>query len=53
MATSYNLHFANYSLSKKHVSQLIPTTMWKQLYIDYQTTYLDSYLMEETLEDQL
>jgi hypothetical protein len=53
MATSYNLHFANYSLSKKNVTQLIPTTMWKQVYTHYQTTYLHSYLVEETLKDGL
>jgi len=52
METSYNLHFANYSLSKQ-VTQLIPTTMWKQVYINYQTTYFDSYLVEETFKDQL
>jgi hypothetical protein len=27
--------------------------VWKQVYIDYQTTYLDSCLMEETLKDWL
>jgi hypothetical protein len=48
MATSYNLHFVNYSLGKKYVTQFIPTLVWKQV---YQTTYLDSYLTEETLKD--
>jgi hypothetical protein len=27
--------------------------VWKQVYIDYQTTYLDSYLIEETFKDWL
>ncbi len=53
MATSYNLHFVNYSLGKKHVIQLIPTLMWKQVYIDYQTIYHDSYLMEKNFKDWL
>jgi hypothetical protein len=44
MATSYNLHFANYSLGKKQVIQLISVTMLKQVYIDYQTIYPNSYL---------
>jgi hypothetical protein len=51
MATSYNLQFANYSLSKKQVTQLIPIVVWKQVYIDYQTTYLDSCIVEETLKN--
>jgi hypothetical protein len=51
MVTPYNLHFANYSLGKKHVTQLIPTIVWKQIYTDYQTIYLDSYLTEETFKD--
>ncbi len=51
MATSYNLHFANYSLGKKQVTQFIPIVMWKQIYIDYQTIYLDSYLAEKTFKD--
>jgi len=50
MATSYNLHFANYSLGKKQVTQLILIVVWKQIYINYQTTYLDSYLAEKTLK---
>jgi hypothetical protein len=29
MATFYNLHFANYSLGKKQVTQFIPIVMWK------------------------
>jgi hypothetical protein len=53
MVTFYNLHFANYSLGKKQVTQLIHIVMWKQIYINYQTTYPDSYLVEETLEDIL
>jgi hypothetical protein len=27
--------------------------MWKQVYIDHQATHRDSYLVEETLKDQL
>lgn len=53
MATFYNLHVANYNLGKKHVIQLIPTIVLKQVYTNYQTIYLDSYLMEETFKDQL
>jgi hypothetical protein len=52
MATSYNLHFANYSLGNKQVTQLIPPIVWKQVYIDYQTTYLDSNLLEKTFKYQ-
>jgi hypothetical protein len=51
MVTSYNLHFVNYSLGKKQITQLIPTLVWKQVYTDYQTAYLDSYLTEKTLKD--
>jgi hypothetical protein len=53
MAMSYNLHFANYSLGKKHVTQLILVVVWKQVYTDYQTNHLDSYLAKETFKDQL
>ncbi len=53
MVTSYNLHFVNYSLGKKQITQLIPTLVWKQVYTDYQTAYLDSYLTEKTLKDWL
>jgi hypothetical protein len=27
--------------------------MWKQIYIDYQTIYPNSFLVEETFKDQL
>jgi hypothetical protein len=53
MATSYNLYFADHSLGKRKVTQLILATMWKQVYIGYQTIYFDSYLVEKTLKDQL
>jgi hypothetical protein len=53
MAISYNLHIANYSLGKKHVTQLIPTIVWKHVYTDYQTIYPNSYLTKETLKDGL
>jgi hypothetical protein len=53
MATFYNLHFANYSLGKKQVTQLILAIVWKQVYIDYQTTCLDSYIVEETFKNRL
>jgi hypothetical protein len=53
MVISYNLHFANYSLGKKHVTQFIPIIVWKQVYMDYQTAYLYSYLMEKTFKDRL
>jgi hypothetical protein len=36
MAVSYNKHFASYNKGKKHVIQLIPFVVWKQVYIDYQ-----------------
>jgi hypothetical protein len=52
MATFYNLHFAkNYNLGKKHVTQPIFVVVWKQVYTDYQTNHLNSYLVEKTLED--
>jgi hypothetical protein len=51
IATFYNLHFANYSLGKKQIIQFTLVVVWKQVYIDYQATYLGSYLVEETLKD--
>jgi len=53
MATSYNLHFANYSLGKKLVVQFIHVIMLKQVYTNYQTIYPNSYLVKKTLKDQL
>lgn len=53
MAIFYNLHFANYNLGKNRVVQFIIVSMWKQLYINYQMTYLNSYLVEETLKHRL
>ncbi len=52
MSTSYNLHFANYSSNKKQVIQFIHIVVWKQIYTNYQVTYLDSYLVEGTFKDQ-
>jgi hypothetical protein len=52
MSTFYNLHFANYNLNKKQVIQFIPIVVWKQIYTNYQVTYLDSYLAEGTFKDQ-
>ncbi len=53
MVILYNLHFANYNLDKKQITQLIPTIMWKQIYIDYQVIHLDSYIVKKTLKDKL
>jgi hypothetical protein len=50
MANFYNLHFANCNLGKNWVVQFIIVFMWKQLYINYQMTYLNSYLVEETFK---
>jgi hypothetical protein len=41
MAMSYYI-LHNYSLGKKHVTQLIPNAMSKQVYIDHQATPCDS-----------
>jgi hypothetical protein len=51
MAIFYNLRFANYNLGKKQITQLIPTTMWKQIYIDYQVTHPNSYIVKKTFKD--
>jgi hypothetical protein len=51
MVSFYNLHFANYNLGKKQITQFIPVTMWKQIYIDYQLTHPNSYIVKETLKD--
>jgi len=51
MATSYNLHFVNYNMGKKQVSQLV--VIWKQVYASYQMVYLDLIFVEEILKDHL
>jgi len=51
MATSYNLHFVNYNMGKKQVSQLV--VIWKQVYTNYQMVYLDLIFVEEILKDHL
>lgn len=51
IANFYNLHFANYSLGKKQVIQFTLFVVWKQVYINNQVTYLDSYLVEETFKE--
>ncbi len=52
MATSYNLHFVNYNMGKKQVSQLI-LVIWKQVYTNYQMVYLDLIFVKEILKDHL
>jgi len=53
MATFYNVHFMNYIMGRKQVTQLTPTILWKQIYLYYQTTYPNSTFVEKTLEDHL
>jgi hypothetical protein len=48
MAIFYNLQFANYNLGKNQVVQFIIDSVWKQLYINYQVTYPNSYTDYET-----
>jgi hypothetical protein len=47
------MHFVAYSTSKKHVTQLIPTIVWKQVYINYQIIYLEYILAKKTLKNRL
>jgi len=41
MAISYNLHFANYNMGNKYMTQFILPTMWKQMHINYQVIYFN------------
>ncbi len=53
MATFYNVHFMNYIMGRKQVTQPTFINFWKQIYLYYQTTYPNSTFVEETLEDHL
>ncbi len=53
MAISYHIHFATYSNGKKNVTYLIPSTIWKLVYINYVATYFDFSFVEDTLKDYL
>jgi hypothetical protein len=53
MGTSYNLHFVNYNMGKKQVTQLILVVIWKQVYTNYQMVYLDLIFVKEILKYHL
>jgi uncharacterized protein YaaW (UPF0174 family) len=53
MVVSYTGHFAKYSIGKKQVTQVIPSAIWKNVYLDYQKEYPNSTIAEETLKDWL
>jgi hypothetical protein len=53
MAISYQIHFVTYSDGKKNVTYLIPSMIWKLVYIIYVVTYLDFPFVEDTLKDYL
>ncbi len=40
-------------MGKNQVVQFIIASMWKQLYINYQVTYPNSYFVEETFKHRL
>ncbi len=54
MAMSYHIHFATYFSGNKNVTQLIPSTTWKSIYINYiVVVYIDFPFIEDTLNDCL
>lgn len=53
MVASYNQQFGEYSKTKKHVTQLIPSIVWKAVYENYLQSYPESTLAEDTLKDRL
>jgi hypothetical protein len=44
MVVSYTGHFATYSIGKKQVTQVIPSAIWKNVYLDYQNEYPNSII---------
>jgi uncharacterized protein YaaW (UPF0174 family) len=53
MDVSYTSHFATYNIGKKQVIQVIPSVVWRNVYLNYQKEYPNSTIAEETLKDWL
>jgi hypothetical protein len=53
MVVSYTCHFATYSIGKKQVTQVIPSAIWKNVYLDYQKEYPNSTITEDWLRNTL
>ena len=53
LLASYNQHFAQYSESRKNVSQLIPGAVWRLVYKEFIGVYPNSNFSEETLKKKV
>lgn len=53
LVTAYNSCFAEYSSTRKNVTQLIPSLVWKEVHLLYRNSFPDSPFSEETLKDRL
>jgi hypothetical protein len=49
LISSYNTHFAGYSVGRANFTQVIPGKVWKEVYEDYKTTFPDSAFTEDAL----
>jgi hypothetical protein len=49
LITSYNIHFADYSVVRTKVTKVIPRKVWKAVYEDYKKTFPDSLFTEDAL----
>jgi superfamily II DNA helicase RecQ len=50
LISSYNTHFADYSVGRAKVTQVIPGKVWKAVYEDYKRTFPDSVFTEDGLK---
>jgi hypothetical protein len=50
LISSYNTHFADYSVGRAKVTQVIPGKFWKAVYDDYKKSFPDSIFTEDALK---
>jgi hypothetical protein len=50
LISSYNAHFANYSVGRAKVTQVIPGKVWKAVYEDNRNNFPDSTFTEDALK---
>jgi hypothetical protein len=53
LVSSYNGHFADYSIGWKNVSQVIPSVVWKKVFNDFVEIFPNCTIKESTLKERV
>lgn len=53
LVKAYNFYFQEYSKKRKNILQLIPSLVWKDVYMLYNSSFPESPFSKDTLRDRL